>query len=114
MSVSPNVRIIAPTGKIGYVPEEKLPEAIAAGATVLTPAKMRELRQAIFMEHAISTTKSRSLCRRGIAGSSFGSGERGEAQTSLPSFPVRACNSVDPLRLKNESDEAEPGRKVKL
>jgi len=57
MSASPNVRIIAPTGKIGYVPEEKLPEAIAAGATVLPPAKMRELRQAIFMEHAIFDDK---------------------------------------------------------
>ena len=46
-------RILAPTGEIGYVPEEKLAETLAAGAVVLTPEKMRDLRQAIFMEHAV-------------------------------------------------------------
>jgi hypothetical protein len=48
-----NVRILAPTGQLGSVPEEKLSEAIEAGAVVMTPQKMREMRQAIFMEHGV-------------------------------------------------------------
>ena len=48
-----NVRILAPTGKLGYVPEEKLAEALAAGAILVTAEKMREIRQATFMEHGI-------------------------------------------------------------
>ena len=47
------VRIMAPTGQIGFVPADKLDEAIAAGATVMTPEKMRELRQEVFMEHGL-------------------------------------------------------------
>ena len=47
------VRIMAPTGQLGYVPEEKLEEAIAAGARVMTPEDMRVLRQQVFMEHGL-------------------------------------------------------------
>lgn len=47
------VRVLAPTGDIGFVPEESLAEAIAAGAKVLTEAEMRQLRQEIFMQHGI-------------------------------------------------------------
>lgn len=47
------VRVLTPTGKVALVPEENLMAALAAGATILTPEKMRELRQAIFMEHGI-------------------------------------------------------------
>jgi hypothetical protein len=47
------VRILTPTGKIAFVPEENLAAALSAGAVVLTREKMRELRQAIFMEHSI-------------------------------------------------------------
>lgn len=47
------VRVLAPTGEIGYVPEEHLLEALAAGAKVLTPDDMRALRQEIFMQHGI-------------------------------------------------------------
>lgn len=47
------VRIMAPTGQIGFVPQEKLEEALAAGATLMTPEKMRELRQEVFMEHGL-------------------------------------------------------------
>ena len=49
----PGVRMLAPTGQIGYVPEEQLAAALEAGAVIVTPQKMREIRQAIFMEHAI-------------------------------------------------------------
>ena len=49
----PGVRLLAPTGQIGYVPEEQLAAALEAGAVIVTPQKMREIRQAIFMEHAI-------------------------------------------------------------
>lgn len=52
-----NVRILAPTGALGTVPEEKLAEAIADGAVVMTPQKMREMRQAIFMEHNVFNEK---------------------------------------------------------
>ena len=47
------VRLISPTGEIGYVPEDQVEEAIAAGAQMMTPEKMRELRQAVFMEHGL-------------------------------------------------------------
>lgn len=48
-----NVRILAPTGEIGYVPEEQVAEAVAAGAKVMTGDDMRQLRQEIFMQHGI-------------------------------------------------------------
>jgi hypothetical protein len=51
------IRILAPTGVLGTVPEEKLEEAVAAGAVVMTPEKMREMRQAIFMEHTVFDEK---------------------------------------------------------
>jgi hypothetical protein len=47
------VRVLAPTGRLGYVPEENLAAAIAAGAKVMTPDDMRALRQEIFMQHGI-------------------------------------------------------------
>lgn len=47
------VRILTPTGDVAYVPEERLTEALADGATLLTVEKMREMRQAIFMEHTL-------------------------------------------------------------
>jgi hypothetical protein len=43
-------RIMAPTGELGTIPEEQLESALAAGATLMTPEKMRELRQQVFME----------------------------------------------------------------
>jgi hypothetical protein len=52
-----NVRIMAPTGQLGYVPEEKLQEALDAGARVMTPEDMRTLRQQVFMEHAVFKEK---------------------------------------------------------
>jgi hypothetical protein len=51
------VRILAPTGEIGFVPAEQLEEAIAAGAKVVTPELMKEMRQEIFMQHAIFRDK---------------------------------------------------------
>jgi hypothetical protein len=47
------VRIMAPTGELGYVPPEKVDEAIAAGARLMTPDDMRILRQQVFMEHGL-------------------------------------------------------------
>lgn len=55
-----NARILTPTGKIAFVPEEKLVDALAAGASLLTPDKMRELRQAIFMEHGVFNERKNS------------------------------------------------------
>lgn len=55
---SEGIRILAPTGEIGFIPEEQLPGAIEAGAVELTPEKMRELRQAIFMQHGVFTEKN--------------------------------------------------------
>lgn len=47
------VRIMAPTGELGYVPQENLEEALAAGARVMTPDDMRALRQQVFMEYGL-------------------------------------------------------------
>ncbi len=52
-----NIRIMAPTGQLGYVPEAKLDEALAAGARVMTSDDMRTLRQQVFMEHAVFKEK---------------------------------------------------------
>lgn len=48
---------MAPTGQLGYVPEEKLQEALDAGARVMTSEDMRTLRQQVFMEHAVFKEK---------------------------------------------------------
>ena len=58
------VRVLAPTGEIGYVPEEFLEEAIAAGAKVLTAEEMKQMRQEIFMQHAIFKEKHQRPARR--------------------------------------------------
>ena len=47
------VRILAPDGNLGMIPEDHVEAAIAAGGRVMTPELMREMRQAVFMEHAI-------------------------------------------------------------
>jgi hypothetical protein len=44
---------MSPTGELGTVPADKLAEAIAAGARVMTSEDMRQLRQEIFMEHSV-------------------------------------------------------------
>ena len=48
-----NVRVLAPTGELGYIPEEQVEEAVAAGAKVMNSDDMRQLRQEIFMQHGI-------------------------------------------------------------
>jgi len=63
-SIPSGVRILAPTGEVGFVPEENLEDAIAAGARVLTPADMRELRQAVFMEHSLFKHKNQAPQKR--------------------------------------------------
>ena len=50
---NPGVRIMAPTGELGYVPADKVDEAIKAGARLMTPEDMRVLRQQVFMEHGL-------------------------------------------------------------
>ena len=45
------VRIMAPTGELGYVPEENLAEALAAGARVMTPEDMRSMNEQIDGQH---------------------------------------------------------------
>lgn len=47
------VRIMAPTGELGYVPSDKIEEALEAGARLMTPEDMRVLRQQVFMEHGL-------------------------------------------------------------
>lgn len=59
-----NVRILAPTGEIGYVPEEQVAEAVAAGAKVMTGDDMRQLRQEIFMQHGIFKDARKSPVQR--------------------------------------------------
>ncbi len=45
------VRVLDPHGNIAYIPEENQEAALDAGAKLLTPDKMRELRQEVFMQH---------------------------------------------------------------
>ena len=47
------IRVLAPTGRIGFVPEANLQAALDAGAKLMTADDMRELRQQIFMEHGV-------------------------------------------------------------
>ncbi len=57
-------RIMAPTGKLGYVPEENLAAAIEAGARVMGPDEMRVLRQQVFMEHSLFQHERRPVEKR--------------------------------------------------
>jgi hypothetical protein len=67
------VRVLAPTGRLGYVPEESLEEVLAAGAKVMNSDDMRQLRQEVFMQHGIfkeqhtrpTKRKRRSIVRSG-------------------------------------------------
>lgn len=67
------VRVLTPTGKIAYIPEENLAEAVEDGAKVMTPDDMRQMRQEIFMQHGIfkeahtrpEKRKRRSIVRSG-------------------------------------------------
>lgn len=71
--MSEGVRILAPTGELGYVPEDQLAAAIEAGAKQMTPEDMRQLRQEVFMQHGIfrekherpTERKRRSIVRGG-------------------------------------------------
>lgn len=57
-------RLLAPTGELGTVPEEKLAEALEAGAKVMSPEAMRELRQTTFMAHTLLQEKQRPAKKR--------------------------------------------------
>jgi hypothetical protein len=67
------VRVLAPTGELGFVPKDQVEAAVAAGARVMTPDDMRQLRQEIFMQHGIfkdehkhtPKRKRRSIVRSG-------------------------------------------------
>lgn len=58
------VRILTPTGKIAFVPQDRLAYALAAGAELLTADKMREMRQAIFMEHGVFNDRNKKTIAR--------------------------------------------------
>ena len=47
------VRMVSTTGRLGFVPEDKVEEAKADGLRVIGTEEMKDLRQQIFMEHAI-------------------------------------------------------------
>jgi len=60
---------MSPTGELGTIPAENLAEAVKAGARVMTADDMRELRQEIFMQHAVfkdEHQRSRKRKRRSI------------------------------------------------
>lgn len=68
-----NVRILAPTGTLGFVPAESLQAALDAGARVITPEDMRQMRQEIFMQHGLfkeAHTNTKPRKRRSIVVSS--------------------------------------------
>ena len=58
------VRVLAPTGKLGYVPEENVEAAVNAGAKVMDGDAMRELRQNIFMTHLSFQEKNKPVEKR--------------------------------------------------
>ena len=68
-----NVRVLSPTGRIGFIPEENLQAALEAGAKVITADDMRQMRQEIFMQHGVfkdehkrpEKRKRRSIVRGG-------------------------------------------------
>jgi hypothetical protein len=57
------IRILAPDGSLGMVPEDQAQSAIEAGGRVMTPELMREMRQAVFMEHAIFNDQRKPVKR---------------------------------------------------
>lgn len=58
------IRVMAPDGTLGMLPEDKAQRAVAAGGRIMTPELMREMRQAVFMEHAIFKDQRRPKERR--------------------------------------------------
>lgn len=58
------VRILAPTGELGYIPADQVDAAVADGAVVMTPEKMRELRQDVFMQHMLFKDQNQSPRKR--------------------------------------------------
>lgn len=53
------VRIMAPDGTLGQVPEEALPAVLEAGGRVMTPEDMREMYQGVFMAHILFKDKNK-------------------------------------------------------
>ena len=47
------VRVMAPTGKIGFVPAEQLQAALQSGAKLIGMEEMLAIRQEVFMSHAL-------------------------------------------------------------
>lgn len=73
------VRVLDPLGNIAYIPEGNLEAALVAGASLLPPEKMRELRQETFMQHLAFLEEHRSpekRKRRSIVRSSRPQGSR--------------------------------------
>ena len=58
------VRILAPTGELGFIPADQVEAAVADGAVVMTPDKMRELRQDVFMQHMLFKDQNHSPRKR--------------------------------------------------
>ena len=62
-------RMMAPDGTLGTVPQDQVEAAIAAGGKVMNPESMREMRQAVFMEHTLfkdrkATERNKAQARR--------------------------------------------------
>lgn len=52
--------MMSPQGTLGIVPDEHVDAAITAGFRPMTPADMRVMYQASFMEHALFKDKHKS------------------------------------------------------
>lgn len=51
------IRMMSPDGTLGMIPEAQVPQALEAGARVIDSGAMRELRQAVFMQHTLFKDK---------------------------------------------------------
>jgi hypothetical protein len=56
--------MMSPQGTLGMVPDEHVDAAIVAGFRPMTPADMRAMYQASFMEHALFKDKHKPVERR--------------------------------------------------
>lgn len=55
------VKVMAPDGTLGNIPEEHLQEAISVGARVMSKDDLKDMYQSIFMTHALVTDTRKKL-----------------------------------------------------
>jgi len=55
------VRIMAPDGTLGNIPEEQVEAAVLAGAKVMSKQDLKDMYQSVFMAHTLVTEQKKKV-----------------------------------------------------